>query len=97
PDCDFARPYSTNVPCPKCAKGELVERTTKRGKIFYSCNQYPSCDFALWQRPILESCPQCGSPYLIEKKTRSGPEIICPNQKCGFKKESEENIENSQT
>ena len=87
PDCKHAAPLSTGVPCPRCGKGSLVEKSTKRGKIFYSCDQYPQCDFALWEKPVPGPCPRCNSPYLVEKKSRDGTKVICPVKGCGFVKE----------
>lgn len=52
--------------CPKC-DGEIIEKKTKRGKIFYGCNKYPKCDVALWDKPTGKSCPNCNS-LLVEKK-----------------------------
>lgn len=90
PDCKHAAPLSTGVPCPRCGKGSLVEKSTKRGKIFYSCDQYPQCDFALWEKPVPGPCPRCNSPYLVEKKSRDGTKVICPVKGCGFVKEEED-------
>jgi DNA topoisomerase-1 len=73
--------------CPKtgCA-GELVERRSKRGKVFYGCSRYPDCDFVSWNRPVAQKCPKCGSPYLLEKTTkREGAIRVCPNEDCSFK------------
>ena len=75
----------TGVPCPECKKGELVPRRGRRGKSFYSCNRYPKCKFAVWNRPINEPCPECHSPYLIIKKTKAGTFKCCPDKKCGYK------------
>ncbi|MBQ7739416.1 MAG: type I DNA topoisomerase [Desulfovibrionaceae bacterium] len=93
PDCDYVQSFSTNVICPQCHEGEIVERSSKRGKIFYSCSRYPACDFALWNQPINESCPECGSSYLLEKRTRQGTKFVCPNKKCGFSKDLDEGEE----
>ncbi|MBQ7608121.1 MAG: type I DNA topoisomerase [Desulfovibrionaceae bacterium] len=87
PDCTHTESFSTGVTCPACGKGTLVERSSKRGKLFYSCSTYPQCDFALWNRPIAETCPKCDAPYLIEKKSRSGITIVCSNKECSYKKE----------
>ena len=87
PDCKHAAPLSTGVPCPRCGKGSLVEKSTKRGKIFYSCDQYPQCDFALWEKPVPGPCPRCNSPYLVEKKSRDGTKVLCPVKGCGYVKE----------
>jgi DNA topoisomerase-1 len=78
----------TGVPCPeKGCNGTIVEKHSKRGKIFYGCSKYPDCTFATWDKPVNESCPECGSPYLLEKETkRDGKILKCPNRSCGFKK-----------
>lgn len=52
--------------CPKCENGMMVERKTKRGKLFYGCNNYPKCKYALWYKPTGELCPKCGE-LLVEK------------------------------
>ena len=54
--------------CPKC-DGKIIEKKTKRGKIFYGCNNYPKCKFASWDKPIEEKCPECGE-YLVEKNNK---------------------------
>lgn len=83
PECTYIQkkaqepPKSTGVTCPKCHEGEIVERKTRRGKLFFSCNRYPDCDFAMWERPIVEPCPQCGG-MLVEK----GKKIVCKD--CDF-------------
>jgi DNA topoisomerase-1 len=68
---------SLNIKCPKCEKGELVEKRTKRKKIFYGCNQFPKCDFALWDKPTGKKCPECDS-LLVE--TKKGAK--CSNKDC---------------
>lgn len=90
PDCHFARPFSTGVPCPACGQGSLVEKSSKKGKIFYSCDRYPECKFAIWDFPLAEACPRCGNPYLVRKKTREGEKIMCPVKKCGYVKENDD-------
>ena len=87
PDCRYARPYSTGVPCPACKNGVLVEKSSKRGKIFFACDQYPQCDYALWDEPLPGPCPSCGSPFLVRKKPRSGkPYVCCPEKSCDYKR-----------
>jgi DNA topoisomerase-1 len=62
----------------------LAEKSSKRGKVFYSCDQYPKCDFALWDRPVAGTCPQCGSPVLVEKTCRGRKRIACPERNCRY-------------
>ena len=66
--------------CPKCEEGKVVEKHTKRGKIFWGCNRFPDCDFASWYEPIAEKCPECKS-ILVKKKDK----IACSN--CEYEKE----------
>ena len=54
--------------CPKC-DGKVVEKKTRKGKIFYGCTNYPKCDFATWDKPIDKRCPKCNS-VLVEKKDK---------------------------
>jgi DNA topoisomerase-1 len=89
PKCKYVVQKTTGVACPKCAKGELAERRSKRGKTFYGCNRYPECDFVAWSKPIAEPCPDCGSTYLLEKFLKSGHFAECPNKECKYRKELE--------
>jgi DNA topoisomerase-1 len=78
-------PKPTGVGCPQCKEGMIEEKKSRRGKIFYSCNRYPACDFALWNRPIPEPCPKCGAQFLTEKVTKKrGTERICATEGCGY-------------
>lgn len=91
PKCDYAAPFSTGVACPRCGKGMLVEKSSRKGKLFYSCDQYPQCDYAVWDWPVAEACPECGSPILVIKSTRAkGRHIACPNPKCRYTRELDE-------
>jgi DNA topoisomerase-1 len=79
------RPQDTGVTCPVCHKGTLMKRKSRRGKIFYSCATYPSCDYAVWNEPLAEPCPRCGWPVLTIKNTkRNGTEKACPQKECSF-------------
>lgn len=60
------------VECPQCKKGKLIERKSRYGKLFYSCNTYPDCNYATWNPPIAETCPQCQWPVLTIKTTDVG-------------------------
>lgn len=95
PDCrhiePLEKPKDTEVQCPKCKQGNIVERKSRRGKIFYSCARYPDCDYAIWDLPISEPCPNCEWPILTIKTTkRSGSNKICPQKDCSFKEPYEE-------
>ena len=65
--------------CPNCDDGKIVEKRSRKGKIFYGCNNYPKCKTAYWDKPTGEKCPECGS-MLTEKKGK----IKCSN--CDYKK-----------
>ena len=75
---------STGVTCPKCGEGEIIERKSKRGVVFYGCNKYPDCDFVLWNEPTGEKCPDCGE-LLVKRTNKSGDVIECSNRACGYK------------
>jgi DNA topoisomerase-1 len=86
PECKQVKPFTIGIACPEpgCG-GQITEKRSKRGKIFYSCTRYPECKFASWDRPLPQPCPQCGSPYLVEKvSARTGPQIRCPKKECGY-------------
>mgnify|MGYP003638578018 FL=1 len=79
------KPKDTNVVCPECKKGSILERKSRKGKIFYSCSNYPKCKYALWNEPINEPCPNCNWPILTVKITKSrGAEKVCPQQDCSY-------------
>ncbi len=85
------KPVDTGVECPKCNKGSLMRRKSRRGKVFYSCSTYPACDYAVWNEPIAEPCPSCGWPVLTIKTTkRKGTEKVCPQKECTFAEPYEE-------
>ena len=69
------------MPCPKC-DGMIVEKKTKRGKVFYGCDHYPKCDFATWDKPVSEKCPKCGG-VMVEKKDK----FVCMS--CNYEQEIE--------
>ena len=76
---------TTGVVCPKCHEGEIIERKSKRGVVFFGCNKYPECDFVLWNEPTGEKCPECNS-LLVKKVLKSGDVIECSNRNCGYKR-----------
>lgn len=77
------------ITCPKCGKGTLIKRKSKRGRVFYGCSQYPECDFVLWNQPVDKKCPLCGS-IMIVKHYKKGPDkIFCSNAECENHKKGE--------
>ena len=86
PKCPGTKPYTTGIKCPRCGKGELIERRSKKGKIFYGCSRYPECDFVVWGRPVEIECPSCGFPILVEKKRGKSTYYSCPSCGKNFKK-----------
>ncbi len=91
PECKNIRSERTGVHCPEeNCPGELVKKVSKKGKIFYACDQYPKCSYALWDKPVNERCPECGSPFLIERETKKqGRHVKCPDKKCGYSRQLE--------
>jgi DNA topoisomerase-1 len=89
PQCKTTMPLGIGVACPEpgCG-GEVVERRSKRGRVFYSCSRYPECKFASWNKPVNKSCPSCGGNFLVEQYTRDGKHLVkCPKKGCSYKEE----------
>jgi DNA topoisomerase I len=86
PDCRNTKPIlkKIGVTCPKCKEGEVVERKSKKNRVFYGCDRYPDCDFLSWDKPISRPCPKCSS-MLVEKKAKKGTQITCSS--CDYKEE----------
>ena len=87
PECKYVKHKTTGVRCPTDADkgGEVVERKSRRGKIFFGCSNYPDCDFVLWNRPVDEPCPKCSAPFLVVKTTKKlGRQILCNNEECDY-------------
>lgn len=82
------KPKSLGITCPECKEGEMMEKKSRYGKIFYSCNRYPKCKYALWNLPSNEACPKCGWPVTEVKTTkRFGTVQRCPQAECDWEKE----------
>lgn len=89
PECKYTEPAEDSkigVECPKCG-GEIIEKKTRKGKTFWSCSNWPKCDYASWNKPTGEKCPECGS-MLVEGKRGK---IVCSNKQCDYKKDAREN------
>jgi DNA topoisomerase-1 len=81
----LVKPLNTGVVCPECKEGQLIEKKSRFGKLFYSCNQYPKCKFALWDLPVEQPCPKCGFPLLVKKiYKRKGEFLKCPKEGCDY-------------
>jgi len=81
----LVKPKSTGIVCPECKEGELTEKKSRYGKIFYSCNRYPDCKFALWDLPMLQPCPKCNFPVLVKKIYKKKGEFLkCPKDGCDW-------------
>ncbi|MBO0485985.1 type I DNA topoisomerase [Vagococcus fluvialis] len=86
PDCRNTKAIvkKIGVTCPTCKQGEVIEKKTKKNRVFFGCERYPECEFTSWDRPIGRDCPKC-SEYLIQKKVRGGQQIICSS--CDYKED----------
>jgi DNA topoisomerase-1 len=85
PECKNTKPVrkQLELKCPKCGVGQIVERKTKKGRLFYGCNQFPACDFASWERPHKEACPKCGSMCTVKGKGTIKT-VTCLNADCDY-------------
>ncbi|MCL6588552.1 MAG: type I DNA topoisomerase [Firmicutes bacterium] len=93
PECKNTKPVrkTMGVKCPKCGTGEILERRSKKGRLFYGCNLYPQCDFVSWERPFKSPCPICGAMCTVKKASASSglKQIVCLNSNCGYTAEVE--------
>lgn len=80
PECKNTKPYleKIGVLCPVCGKDIVVKRS-KKGRLYYGCENNPECEFMSWQRPSKEKCPSCGG-YMLEK----GNKLVCADEHCGY-------------
>lgn len=81
PECRYTGAYNntTGIKCPECHEGELLEKRSRRGKVFYACSRYPECRFTLGRRPLNVVCPQCGAIMVSYRKD------MARCSKCGYK------------
>ncbi len=95
-ECKNRKKYvrSTGVKCPKCGEGVIIEKKSKYGKIFFGCNRYPECSYALWDEPTGNTCPECGE-LLVKKNTKNGLYEVCSNKTCSFRREMNDGEEKS--
>lgn len=92
PDCEFVtEPDAGNedtVQCPECKKGQLRQKTSRKGTVFYACDQYPACPFTVNQPPVNESCPSCGYALLVKRKAAAGVRKVCTQKQCDYKSDT---------
>ncbi|ERP39323.1 type I DNA topoisomerase [Chitinivibrio alkaliphilus] len=86
PTCKNIKSFSTGVPCPEeGCDGDVVERSSRRGKIFYGCSKYPDCKYVLWDKPVAKPCETCGFEHLVEKNSKKkGTFWQCPKCKAEY-------------
>ena len=89
PECKniqpLEKPVDLGIKCPECKEGNIKERKSRWGKVFYGCDKYPECKFASWDKPMPTPCPNCDSPILVEKVTkRAGRTHRCYKKECGY-------------
>ncbi len=94
PECKNTKPLSLGIKCPeKDCDGYIVERKSKRGRVFFGCSNYPQCNFATWDRPISKACPECGTDFMVLKTSKSKGEFLkC--LKCGYEKAKKIEVKN---
>ncbi|WP_241955200.1 type I DNA topoisomerase [Staphylococcus chromogenes] len=86
PDCRNTKAIvkPIGVKCPTCKEGDVVERKSKKNRIFYGCSRYPECEFVTWDKPVGRDCPKCNH-YLVESKKGRSSQVVCSN--CDYKEE----------
>lgn len=92
PGCPTVKSMQSDVKCPEkdCA-GNIVPRRTKMGKTFWGCTNYPSCTYAVWNKPLKQACASCSFPLMTEKTTkRDGTKLVCPSCKAEVQVEGAE-------
>ncbi|MCX6766785.1 MAG: type I DNA topoisomerase, partial [Candidatus Moranbacteria bacterium] len=84
PECKTIKSIAkkTGVKCPKCHEGDILERKSKKGRLFFGCSKYPACDFSLWNKPTGETCPKCQGLLTFQAKGK----VKCGNKECGYEK-----------
>ncbi|KJD41305.1 DNA topoisomerase I [Paenibacillus polymyxa] len=97
PDCRNTKPIVKDIGmnCPTCGEGHVVERRSKKGRVFYGCDRYPECDFVSWDKPSIKPCPSC-SGLMVEKRTKQGTKLNCTVcDHSEMLEESDESVETS--
>lgn len=99
PDCRGTKAIliEIGVPCPACG-APILEKTSRKGRKFYGCKNYPECDFVSWDKPVAEKCPVCGSYMTLKESRKSGNWYLCSNESCRHREKApeEETQENTE-
>jgi len=93
PECQHHQqmepPSATGVPCPACGEGHLIERKSRYGKRFFACDHYPTCRYAVNDKPVSQPCPECGWPIMVARaKGDAEVALCCPQKQCRYKLKS---------
>ncbi|UFJ42115.1 type I DNA topoisomerase [Brevibacillus humidisoli] len=89
PECRNTKPIikSTGVTCPTCKTGEIIERKSKKSRLFYGCSNYPECEFVSWDKPIARNCPKCTAMLVEKKRKKQGVQVVCTQ--CDYREETD--------
>lgn len=92
PQCKYIKKErkDTGISCPEGCGGTIIQRKTRKGKLFYGCSHYPKCKYATWDEPLPEPCPECGREFILRKNSLKGkPYVYCSDAGCAYKEEVE--------
>ena len=99
PECRGTKAILTEigVPCPECG-APILEKTSRKGRKFYGCKNYPECTFVSWDKPVAEKCPVCGSYMTLKESRKNGNWYLCSNESCRHREKApeEETQENTE-
>jgi DNA topoisomerase-1 len=87
---DTAEKIETGIACPLGCSGMIIQRKTRRGKVFYGCSRFPKCRFATWDEPLNRPCPRCQKPIMLKKVRKGKTLIYCQDEKCGYEEKPPE-------
>jgi len=89
PECRNTKPIvkEIGVTCPQCQEGSIVERKSKKNRVFYGCNRYPECEYVSWDKPIARPCPKCNSLMVEKKRKKQGVSVTCTQ--CDYQEEAD--------
>jgi len=93
PNCKFTQAMPIGIDCPVCKEGELIQKQSRYKRLFYSCNRWPKCNFATWDKPVAKPCPQCGFAIVLEKISKRQGTIHYCGKKCGYSEIIEQKAE----